>query len=119
MINVYKAKLFCREDISSINGYADAISDTTQMWICHHINAEPFTGFTTQHLKQMNMYFSRPASELRFVTRTEHAKIHKVAKYLPHGTMKGKHHTAESKARMHDAFAGKHWKLVDGKRVWY
>lgn len=37
--------------------------------------------------------------------------------------MKGKHHTEESKRKMSEAnkdlHKGKHWKLVDGKRVWY
>lgn len=118
MICIVKAKKFCREDITSIKGYEEAMADTTHMWICHHINAEPFTGFTTTDLKKMNMYFNRPASELRFVTRNEHAKIHKVSKYLPHGNMKGKHHTEDAKDRMRAAFKGKHWHIENGKRIW-
>ena len=33
--------------------------------------------------------------------------------------MKGKHHSEETKRNMAEARKGKHWKLVDGKRVWY
>lgn len=31
----------------------------------------------------------------------------------------GKHHSEESKNKMRSYTAGKHWKVVDGKRVWY
>lgn len=30
-----------------------------------------------------------------------------------------KHHSEESKNKMRSYTAGKHWKVVDGKRVWY
>ena len=32
---------------------------------------------------------------------------------------KGKCFTEEHKAKLSEAHKGKHWKLVDGKRVWY
>jgi len=32
---------------------------------------------------------------------------------------KGKPKSEETKRKLSDAFKGKHWKLVDGKRVWY
>lgn len=32
---------------------------------------------------------------------------------------KGKHHSEEAKSKMSELKKGKHWKLVDGKRVWY
>lgn len=34
-------------------------------------------------------------------------------------TLKGKHHSEEARKKMSEARKGKHWKLVDGKRVWY
>ena len=33
--------------------------------------------------------------------------------------MLGKHHSEETKQKISEANTGKHWKLVDGKRVWY
>lgn len=32
---------------------------------------------------------------------------------------KGKHPTDDSRKKMSESHKGKHWKLVDGKRVWY
>lgn len=85
MICISQAKKYCREDISLIKGYAEAVADTNQTWICHHINAEPFTGFSKKDLKKMNMYLHRPASELRFVTPKEHWAIHKPGKETQFG----------------------------------
>jgi len=88
MINEKQARKYCREDISKIAGYTEAVADTTQTYICHHRNAEPFTGFCTKDLKKMNMYLQRPASELKFVTRSEHRSIHNKGNGNP---MYGKH----------------------------
>lgn len=33
--------------------------------------------------------------------------------------MKGRIVSEETKKKMSEALKGKHWKLVDGKRVWY
>ena len=66
MINEKQARKYCREDITLIKNYAEAVADKTKTWICHHINGEPFTGFSKKDLKKMNMYLHRPASELKF-----------------------------------------------------
>ena len=31
----------------------------------------------------------------------------------------GKHHTDKTRRKMSESHKGKHWKIVDGKRVWY
>ena len=80
MICIEQARKYCREDISKIEGYAEALADTTQTRICHHRNAEPFTGFCKADLKKMNMYLNRPASELKFVSPKQHYDIHKPGK---------------------------------------
>ena len=66
-------KKFCCEDPSLIENYALAIADTTQTWICHHILGEQHS---KQYLKENRLYLKRPACELRFVTRAEHASLH-------------------------------------------
>ena len=80
MINNYKARLYCSEDISLIENYQDAISDEERTWDIHHrkeCDENGRTLFTTKQLIEMNLYYKRPASELIFVTRSMHKKLHR------------------------------------------
>ena len=80
MINAKFAKRYCCEDISLIENYQEAIADQTRMWDIHHrreCDDEGRTLFTCKRLVEMNLYFNRPASELIFVTRSMHKKIHR------------------------------------------
>ena len=80
MINEKNAKRFCSEDISFIENYQAAISDQTRTWDVHHrreCDENGRTLFTHKQLKEMGLYFNRPASELVFVTRSMHWKLHR------------------------------------------
>ena len=80
MINAYKAKLYCSEDISLIENYHNAIADKEKMWDVHHrreCDSEGRTLFTKKQLIDMGLYVKRPASELVFVTRSMHWKLHR------------------------------------------
>lgn len=80
MLNEYNAKRFCSEDISLIENYHEAIADQTKMWDIHHRRECDENGrilFTKKQLKEMGLYFNRPASELIFVTRSMHCKLHR------------------------------------------
>ena len=80
MINKYCAKSYCSEDISLIENYQQAISDEEKMWEIHHRRESDENGrtlFTGKQLIEMGLYFKRPASELIFVTRAMHNKIHR------------------------------------------
>ena len=78
MINEYYAKSFCCEDISLIENYDKAIADTTQTWDCHHrVEILPCGRFSTDDLIKFGLYWKRPASELIFLTKTEHNRLHK------------------------------------------
>ena len=80
MINAYMAKLYCSEDIALIENYQQAISDEERMWEIHHrreCDSEGRTLFTGTQLKEMGLYFNRPAAELIFVTRSMHWKLHR------------------------------------------
>lgn len=80
MINEKSAKLYCSEDISLIENYQQAIADQTRTWDIHHRRESDENGrtlFTHKQLKEMGLYFNRPASELMFVTRSMHCKLHR------------------------------------------
>ena len=72
--------MYCSEEISLIENYHQAIADKEKMWDIHHrreCDDEGRTLFTHKQLKKMDLYFNRPASELMFVTRSMHWKIHR------------------------------------------
>ena len=91
MIDTRAVKHYCSEPIQNIENYEQAVSDKSQTWDCHHRREEE--GFTKNQLKEMGLYFNRPASELIFLTEYEHYKIHTIGKANP---FYGKHHTNES-----------------------
>lgn len=74
------AKSYCSEDISLIENYHQAIADEKMTWDIHHrreCDENGRTLFTHKQLKEMGLYFKRPASELMFVTRLMHKKLHR------------------------------------------
>lgn len=80
MINEKHAKSYCLEDISLIENYQAAISDEERTWDIHHrreCDSEGRTLFTGKQLIEMGLYFKRPASELIFVTKATHRKLHR------------------------------------------
>ena len=80
MINEKGAKGYCSEDIALIENYQQAIADQTKMWDIHHrkeSDSEGRTLFTRKQLIEMNLYCKRPASELIFLTKSMHKKLHR------------------------------------------
>ena len=80
MLNEKNAKSYCSDDISLIENYHEAIADKNKMWDIHHrreCDENGQTLFTSKQLIDMNLYFKRPASELIFVTRSMHWKLHR------------------------------------------
>ena len=82
MINEYCAKAYCCEDLSLIENYELAINDTTQTWDCHHRGEIlPCGRFSADDLNKFGLYYNRPASELIFLSHSEHRSLH--AKGVP------------------------------------
>ena len=78
MINEKSAKAYCCDDLSLIENYDKAVADTTQTWDCHHrVEILPCGRFSTDDLIKFGLYWKRPASELIFLTKTEHNRLHK------------------------------------------
>lgn len=80
MINKKALKRYCSEDISLIENYEKAINDKTQTWHCHH-HLEIELSCSFNKLKELGLYYHRPASELIFLTKAEHSKLHKIGKW--------------------------------------
>lgn len=91
-------KKYCKDDISLIENYAQAISDQNQMWDCHHRKE---LIISRKQLIKIGEYFNRPASELIFLSHKEHNSLHASLKF------KGCKLTEETKRKMSIAHQGK------------
>ena len=80
MISKCHTKEKCKDYISKIPNYDKAISDTTQVWHCHHVLEISIDGEHELHsqddLIRMGMYYKRPYYELIFLTPSEHRELH-------------------------------------------
>ena len=107
MINEKYAKNFCCEDLSLIENYELAINDTTQTWDCHHRGEIlPCGRFSRDDLKKFGLYFNRPASELIFLTKAEHTRLH--FKDVPRGPFSEDHKKALSEAHKGHSVSEEH-----------
>lgn len=72
-------KYLCCEDPSLIENYDEAVADTERMWVCHHrleLDEEGHRLNTARELRKKGLYTYRPASELIFLTKEDHWKLH-------------------------------------------
>ena len=105
MINEYSVKKYCSEDLSLIENYELAVNDTTQTWDCHHRGEILSCGrFSIDDLKKFGLYYNRPASELIFLTPTEHHSLHN--KGVPRPDLKGVPKSEATKKAMSEAKKG-------------
>lgn len=76
MICEVNAKRFCNEDLSNIENYEKAATSSEQ-YDCHHrLEIQGDKIISKEELISQNLYYNRPASELIFLTHSEHAKLH-------------------------------------------
>ena len=123
MIRIASAKSFCRDDYTKIENYKEAVNDNTQTWELHHRNEFTFDGkfaHTAKELKEMNMYFKRPANELIFLTPSEHRRMHNMnmtdeTRKKISDTLKG--HSVSDETRMKMKNNGGHTSYWKGKRM--
>ena len=112
MICFKQVKKYCKDNISRIENYNKAISDSEQTWDCHHRRENIYS---KKELIEKNEYYNRPASELIFLTNSEHNSLHKKGKTFTEEhkrkiaeSLKGNRHTEEAKRKMSIAKQGKH-----------
>ena len=66
-----------------IENYDKAKADNFRGWDCHHrleLHPDCSLRFTRKSLQVLDLYYNRPANELIFLTRSEHAKLHSLSK---------------------------------------
>lgn len=105
MINIRHAKEYCK-NYKEIENYEQAISDKSELWVCHHIMEEVFT---QKELKNAGWYYNRPASELVFIRQSEHnnnPKLH-IGIRRKNASQKGKPLSEDTKHKLSDAKKGK------------
>lgn len=121
-------KRFCCEDLSLIENYQQAVNDKTKTWDCHHrLETHYLDGrkrknefdLLIQDLKSQGLYYNRPAKELIFLPKQDHAILHQKTRdergRLASGEMAiryrqkllkantGRHHTEEAKEKIRQA----------------
>ena len=118
---------YCKDckDYKNIENYDKALADNFKGWYCHHRlqtwnsdGERRLVDITADELKALDMYYNRPASELIFLTISEHSKLHNKGEHNPMygkqgywkdktNPMYGKHHSEETKKRQSEAMKGK------------
>lgn len=109
-------KKYCKDDISLIENYDKAIADKDNIWDCHHRKE---TIVSKKELLEHNEYFNRPASELIFLTHSEHMALHNTLKFKGKPShlkgkpshLKGKHLSEETKQKISIAKKGNKYRL--------
>ena len=103
MINIKKAQKYCKEDLSKIENYEQAVNDTTQVWDLHH-RTEIWWNCTKKDLIENECYYNRKACELIFLTHAEHTRIHNSGEL---NSMYGKTHTQEARKKISESKKGR------------
>ena len=125
MIKIASAKSFCKDDYTKIENYKEAVNDNTQTWELHHRNEFTLDGkfaHTANELKEMNMYFKRPANELIFLPKSVHKSLHAKSRKLSDesrekisNSLKGHYVSDESRLKM--KLNGGHTSYWKGKKM--
>ena len=113
-------KRFCKEP-EKIENYEKAKADNFKGWRCHH-RLETHTSdgerrlvdITPAELQALEMYWNRPASELIFLTISEHQILHTKGKQ---GYWKGKRLSEEHKKKLSEANKGKRLSEEHKKKI--
>ena len=141
MINEKSANTSCRDNISLNENYDKAINDKTQTWDCHHRKESQYSA---DELVDIGEYYGVLASDLIFITHSDHSKLHNKLQDYHNGNsnpmfgkhhseeakkkmslrhkgrdtwMKGKHHSEDAKKKMSECHIGKHYpKLSEAKK---
>ena len=116
-------KKYCCEPLELVESYAAAEADNFAGWCIHHrLEIQQDKRVSRQELKDKDLYFHRPASELVFMKVSEHHSLHHKDKVISAEARKrisealkgekcyifGKHLSEETRQKMSEAHKGKH-----------
>ena len=125
MINIKNVEQYCKDDISKIENYEQAITDKEQTWECHHrleLTLDGEFAHSKEELERLDMYYNRPYFELIFLSKSEHYRLHrqsgkpiskatriKISKATKgeNNPFYGKKHSVETKQKISDINKGK------------
>ena len=125
-LNYYK-RYYC-SDIENVENYEAAKKDNFVGWRCHH-RLETHTSdgerravdITVAELQALGMYWNRPASELIFLTKSEHQILHTKGKQGywkgKTGPNKCKKFSEETKKKMSESGKRKHLSEEHKKKI--
>ena len=118
MINLRTVIQYCK-NYTQIENYKEAVNDDTQTWICHHILGEILT---SEQLKTHNFYYDIPPCMLKFVTKSEHNKIHKKDKKcnnIIRKKMSEAHHhiSEETRKKISESCKGRKFSVETRKKI--
>ena len=93
-------KKYCCEPLELVESYAAAKADNFAGWCIHHkLEIQQDKRVSRQELKDKDLYYGRPASELIFMRFGDHSALHSTG----NTNMKGKHHSAETRQKIAEA----------------
>lgn len=108
MINKRDILKYCK-NYTEIENYDEALTDTTQTWICHHrLETHNSDGekrsvdISRAELIVLDMYYNRPPEELIFLNCFDHNSLHH--KGCNH--WKGRKHSENSKRKISESRKG-------------
>ena len=106
----------CSEPLEQIENFKAAEAENFAGWCLHHrLEIQPDgTRMSVQELKDKDLYFHRPASELVFMRREEHISLHRKGRTFSeehrqkiaeahkgeNNPFFGKHHSEETRQKM-------------------
>ena len=74
-----KFKKYCCDALCTIENYYEALNDNFKGWCIHHrleLHPDNSIRFTGNALKNLGLYYNRPACELIFLRGSEHTRMH-------------------------------------------
>ena len=109
-------KSYCSEPLDKIEHYEEALAEGFKCWCIHHrLEIQPDgTRMSRQELKDKDLYYDRPASELVFMREHDHRSMHKAG---ANHHLFGKQLSAEHRQKLSEAKKGKQLSEETRKKI--